>query len=454
MQQPTLILQPLRNGLAVGQPLSLDLLVRVQAPEAPVGVVRPALNLALVLDRSGSMDGQPLEEAKRCAQTVIRKLGSEDRVAVVVYDNRVQIPIPAQFVQDAEGIANAIANVQAGGNTNLHAGWAEGIRQLKEGARPGVLSRVLLLSDGQANAGITNPQELADFANFEAQNGLATSTYGLGTNFEEGLMTQMAKGGSGRSYYGETAEDLLEPFLEEYDFLRAACTQGLQLRMKAGAGLKLVQRNGYRSSEEGVWTLPDIAYGAEAWAAFRVEGTAEALQALVKGETAILLETSLTWVDLEGKANTMTPVPFSLPMLKNEAHAALPEDPLVKTRFTEVEAGRLEEEAYRAANAGDWERVQALLDLLKSLGKDNPWILAKAVSLQLMADSGERALMTKELHYGSLSSTGSLRSATLEAWDGSSQRYYQQKPRQGKGTPMANPPPPDPTSSQGPLDLD
>ena len=194
----TVVLTPRRAGLCAGQDNTVEVLVRIQAPEAPAGngAQRPPQALALVIDRSGSMAGRPLEEAKRCAEYVLGKLRPTDAVALVKFDNRVQRRWPAAPLGDGAPQRAAIAGIQGGGNTNLHGGWKEGADALVEVAGQG-LKRVILLSDGQANEGVTDPAEIAAQCAAWATKGITTSTYGLGNSFNEELMVAMARAGAG-----------------------------------------------------------------------------------------------------------------------------------------------------------------------------------------------------------------------------------------------------------------
>jgi Ca-activated chloride channel family protein len=160
------VLAPRRAGLRAGQDNLVEVLVRIQAPDAPPGPVapRPPQALALVIDRSGSMHGRPLAEARRCAEVVVGKMRPTDAVALVQFDHRVQRLWPAVPLGDGVALRAAIAGIQAGGNTQLHGGWLEGAQALADGAADAAghtFKRVILLSDGCANDGLTDTATIA-----------------------------------------------------------------------------------------------------------------------------------------------------------------------------------------------------------------------------------------------------------------------------------------------------
>lgn len=293
------ILAPRRTGLKAGTDNVVEVLVRIQAPAAPVGHVaeRPPQALALVIDRSGSMAGRPLEEARRCAAYVVDRLRPTDAVSLVQFDNRVQRLWPAVPLGDGAPLRAAIAGIQSGGNTHLHGGWREGADTLADVAGQG-FKRVMLLSDGQANEGLTEPAAIAAQCAEWAANDITTSTYGLGNQFNEELMVAMARAGGGNHYYGDTAEDLMEPFRQELELLGNLCMRDLRIQANAPDGVQ-VQMVNELPSVEGGWRLPDLAWGAEAWAVLRLTVPVVALPAL--GGLLSVLRVTVQGQSLEGE---------------------------------------------------------------------------------------------------------------------------------------------------------
>ena len=269
---PRILIQPLKPAVIAGVGQTLPVLIRVQAPDAePTAKAehRP-YHLALVIDRSGSMSGPPLAEAVRCARHIVDQLQATDSAALIVFDDRVQTLLPARPVADRKALHLALSRVQSGGSTNLHGGWQAGADSLLPDAGQAALARVILLSDGNANAGnITDTAAIAALCAQAAERSVTTSTYGLGRELNEELMVEMARRGGGNHYYGDTAADLFEPFAEEFDFISALCARQVRLSLAAAQWVRIQLLNDYPvDGDAGISLirLPDIAFGAEAWA--------------------------------------------------------------------------------------------------------------------------------------------------------------------------------------------
>lgn len=431
----TVVLTPRRAGLCAGKDNAVEVLVRIQAPDAPVGhgAQRPPQALALVIDRSGSMSGRPLEEAKRCAEYVLSKLRPSDAVALVKFDNRVQRLWPAAPLGDGAPQRAAIAGIHAGGNTNLHGGWKEGADTLADVAGQG-LKRVILLSDGQANEGVTDANEIAAQCAAWAAKGVTTSTYGLGNSFNEELMVAMARAGGGNHYYGDTADDLMEPFQQELELLGNLCLRDLRLTASVPDGFGVEMVNQLPKTDAG-WRLPDLAWGAEAWAVLRVTVPAGALPSA--GQLCTVLRVAVVGQSLEGDAVSLERVGLSLPVMTSAAFDQLVDEELVTRRLVELAAAEALMGMRQAAAANDWARVDGLLEAASRQFAGNEWVAAVLEAMRSIAAGRERERAMKEMMYSSsrLRSRLAAKDESVmfcQATD-SVPAYLRRKPSQGKG---------------------
>ena len=181
----------------------------IVAPEGAPQARRP-VNLGLVLDRSGSMGGEKIRLAKDAAVAALRRLAPGDSFSVVVYDQQVDVVVPlTRFSAPAvEEAVRAVLRVEARGSTDLCGGWLRCCEQIAAGQTPEGVTRVLLLTDGLANHGITDPSEIARHAGELRRRGIATTTIGVGDDFDEHLLGAMSDEGGGHFYFVDQDEKI------------------------------------------------------------------------------------------------------------------------------------------------------------------------------------------------------------------------------------------------------
>lgn len=393
-------LKPVRAGLPVGDAVTLDVLLRITPAASSNDVVqrRPPLNLALVIDKSGSMSGRPLYEAKRCADMVVDRLSPSDRLAIVAYDSRVEVVLPSTPVDERGRFKRVIASIEEGGMTNLHGGWHAGATEVARALRSEGVSRVLLLSDGQANEGETDPATIVDHCAELAMADVSTSTYGLGESFNEDLMAAMAKAGQGQAHYGRSAEDLIDPFQQEFDLLSALVARKLRLELSPEPGVTIRVLNLFsRDPETGAHILPDLAAGGELWAILRLNIDA----GVTSGQTTPVrvLTAGLAFTDREDRHRTAEKAVLLLNPLPLASYAALEADLTVRDRVAEVEVAGLADEAREAARRGEWEQVEELTSQMHETASGNAWVEESVQSLLALARSRNREGFSKEALY-------------------------------------------------------
>lgn len=220
------------------------LVIDLEAPPSPEGTeASPGLNLALVIDASGSMSGRPLAAAKEAAAGVARSLADGDVYSLVSFDNNVVVhtrgvALDSSMRDEAEAV---IGLIEPGGSTNLSGGWLEGAACVEEGARlnAGRKNRVVLLSDGHANAGITQPELLEHRAALLAQRQVYTSTVGIGDHYSPLQLQAIAEYGGGRLHDAQLPHEIVEVVMAELRDVTATVAEDVVVGVRFAPGVRV-----------------------------------------------------------------------------------------------------------------------------------------------------------------------------------------------------------------------
>jgi Ca-activated chloride channel family protein len=242
------------DAVSLSDPGERYLEIDVAAPDGPS---RPAprrarLNIALVLDKSGSMgEARKIDFVREAAHRLVDRLQPGDRFALVTYDDRVDVPIPSEAFEDRRLAHRVIDGLRPGGATNLGGGLVEGFRQVRRRFDPEGVNRVLLLSDGLANRGVTSPDELSRIAAGEGEAGLSVTTFGVGSEFNEDLLASLAESGRGTYYYIDRAQRIPDLLAQEFSTLQSVFAADVEVTIEVHAEVVIGEFLGYRFRREG-----------------------------------------------------------------------------------------------------------------------------------------------------------------------------------------------------------
>jgi Ca-activated chloride channel homolog len=240
-----------RSMIRAGASSTRYLSISFTAPDAPHRTDRAPVNLALVLDRSGSMAGaNKFPVARQAAEQALRMLRADDRFALVVYDSEVNVLISSTVAspEAKQAALRALAEVQPRGSTDLCGGWLRGCEQIAARLDAEQLGRCLLLTDGLANHGVTSHAAIIGHARELRNRGISTSTLGVGVDFDERLLRDMAQEGGGHAYYVERAEQITDLLTSEVGETLETVMRDAAIQVALPPGARAEPLNTFRHS--------------------------------------------------------------------------------------------------------------------------------------------------------------------------------------------------------------
>ena len=357
--------------IAIDTETTLDLILNFNAEEQVQASNRRSLNLSLVIDRSGSMAGQPLRYAIKAAQKLVESLNPDDIVSVVIYDDSAETILPPQKAVDKAKISTQINRIRAGGCTNLSGGWLMGCECVKSQQTEERLNRVLLLTDGKANRGTTNPQALTKTAKQQAEQGIITTTLGFGTNFNEDLLIDIADAAGGNFYFIQSPDDAVDVFRIELESLTSVVAENLAVTIRPEASVQISEvLNRYQSTTQG--KASEILLGD----VYQIEAKQLALQLSIPPQKN---PGPLTIATIEYQYQTTTDdkiqqvseqIPITITVGSAEEASRTEADMSVLEQTSQLRIARLKNEAIAMADRGQYKEAAEVLrsqvDELKS----------------------------------------------------------------------------------------
>jgi Ca-activated chloride channel homolog len=340
--------------LTVERPQKLYLMARFSAGSASNDYTRRPLNISLVIDRSGSMAGAKMDYTRQAAQFLVQHLGAKDILSIVLYNDRVETLVSPDVLHNKDAVSQLITGVRVSGTTNLSGGWLEGCQHVLSKFNTGYLNRVILMSDGLANRGVTETPQLVQMAKQKHEQGVSTTTMGLGTDFNEDLLMEMANGGGGAFYFIESPEVAPEIFREELTGLLNIVGQNLTITITPNSDVKsLKQLNMYPMHTNGVHTTFNVGdIFADELKTLVLELNIPALSSLGEKQIALLRFEYDEILDQQSNHHV-----FEVPvMIRVRPNGELPPPPdlNVTQSVLLLQAAQARNEAVRYADDGDF----------------------------------------------------------------------------------------------------
>jgi len=202
---------------------------------------RTSSNIAIVLDRSGSMDGDKIERAIEAAMLAVDILGDDDILSIITYSDSVEVLVPATKVSDRLYIKRKIASIRSEGSTALFAGVSKGADEIEKFFDPNKVNRVILLSDGLANVGPESPAALGELGASLRRIGISVTTIGLGLGYNEDLMVRLAQKSDGNHAFVENSRDLARIFEYEFNDILSVVAQDVNIEIECMDGFHPVR---------------------------------------------------------------------------------------------------------------------------------------------------------------------------------------------------------------------
>ncbi|MEE2789905.1 MAG: VWA domain-containing protein [Myxococcota bacterium] len=340
--------------------------VRLRLQAADVGSTeRPPLELALVLDTSGSMSGNKLRDAKAAAMSLISGLDTRDRVTLIAYASHVHRVANRVIMDDAgrRRLTQHILGLKAGGSTALGPALVDAAHVLGQASGSSLMLRhVILMSDGVANVGESRPDILAMRARQAFRDGISLSTMGVGLDYNEDLMTKIANMGGGRYHFIEDSAKIAAVLKDEFQGLVATIARDVHVAIKPTPGVRLVKVHGYpvHATEYG----SSIQIGCMGRRQTReVMMQFIIAQGLSPAKDEFLAQFTLTYADIVRDARTMRhDAQLRVGLATTLEQQRQSENTDVTIRLAEVESSAQLEIAARSVSAGNYGEARRVMN--------------------------------------------------------------------------------------------
>ena len=350
--------------LEAGREQTVDVLIRITPPALSTDLTsrpnwkgRPDLNLSLVLDRSGSMEGEKMIRAREAAMFCVEQMLATDRLSVVTFDDRIEVLFPSEPVTNKQAMKDLISRVTARNSTALQEAWVRGGLTVSERLLDQGINRVVLITDGLANVGVTNTDEIVTQAQGLFQRGVSTSTIGIGADFNEDLLMPMAQAGGGNAWHVVEPDDMQHIFQIELEGLIAQFAHTVSLSLIPADGVRVVDvLNDFELTDTGRYRLPNLQAGSPLNIVVQLRVGAHEI-----GTQMRLLDLRLGFTPQEAKNAEVLKQAHTVEFAtETEVERSPLNDEVIKTVQFLMNA-RARNEAMKRMDRGDYDGAQAVL---------------------------------------------------------------------------------------------
>jgi Ca-activated chloride channel homolog len=425
-------------AVPVGEKFTVRLMIGVQGEEKDKR--KYPINLALAIDRSGSMGDGKIEKVLEATRLIAGMMKQQDIFSLVTFDDKVETIIPSAKGADLKGVDMLLNKVTLGGNTFLSGGYEAAACQVFN-ASSIAISRIVLLSDGQANRGITDLGQLSELAKAFRQKGATTSTFGVGIDFDEGLMTNLAESGGGNAIVIEDPLQAAEVFREELDMMRGLTDVDCSICFKSAMSGVFAQQLNTFPIENEAWVLGDVSCAEERF--FILELSLPAFEKCMSdvhlGDIVVFSRSG--FVGPGGKndcCDSNIQIPINISVVDSKQFDAIKPDARVLIESALLSVARVKREARELARSGNFDAAANILQQmaydLKDLGLPD---LALEAAIDDLYRRADRMRTEREAYFDRLQDKRMMYEADMAA-KGKKMHLASYLQRQSNATPVTN----------------
>lgn len=392
-------LVPEREFVLKHQPQEMVIKIDLSAIDDKKRAHRTPLNLAVVLDKSGSMAGAKLEKAKQAAMLLVDRLTPDDVFSFVIYSDDAQVVVSAQHVEDKDRLKAKIRRVEADGSTALYAGVKLGAEQLDEYLSNKRINRVILLSDGLANVGPSSPRDLRRFGRDLAERDVSVTTIGVGDDYNEDLMAGLAEASDANYYYVKDTEKLPEIFAKELGEMFTVAARDVRIEVTCPDGVKpmgFLGRTEKFDNQKAVVNLSQLAAGQDRYLMLRC---------VVDGDQPEVARVRMDYTDeLDGGKNRSTDGIVKVRLTADPSAADKSIDGTVAAEKQLMLTAVAKDTAMAEADAGNYKKAATILAAQKDELTKSYSAAAGTVQVQIRSETENLDNFSQQLGAGSYDS--------------------------------------------------